>query len=65
MECKKTNDLRKFSHEALEQLRISAVARVEAGESPELQGYTGVLQADAYAGFHHLYDTGRIVEAAC
>jgi hypothetical protein len=35
MECKKTNDLRKFSHEALEQLRISAVARVEAGESPE------------------------------
>jgi transposase len=35
MECKKTIDLRKFSHEALEQLRISAVARVEAGESPE------------------------------
>lgn len=35
MECKKTIDLRKFSHEALEQIRISAVARVEAGESPE------------------------------
>lgn len=37
------------------------------GEHPRqhLQGYSGVLQADAYAGFHHLYDTGRIVEAAC
>lgn len=30
-----------------------------------LEDFRGVLQADAYAGFHHLYSTGRIVEAAC
>jgi hypothetical protein len=37
------------------------------GEHPKrhLQDFTGTLQADAYAGFHHLYDTGRIREAAC
>jgi len=30
-----------------------------------LRGYEGILQADAYAGFNALYDTGKIVEAAC
>jgi hypothetical protein len=37
------------------------------GEHPKrhLQDFTGTLQADAYAGFHHLYDTGRISQAAC
>ena len=37
------------------------------GEHPKrhLEQFTGTLQADAYAGFHHLYDTGRISEAAC
>jgi transposase len=37
------------------------------GEHPKrhLEPFTGTLQADAYAGFHHLYDTGRIREAAC
>jgi transposase len=37
------------------------------GEHPRrhLCGFTGTLQADGYAGFHHLYDTGRIREAAC
>ena len=37
------------------------------GEHPKrhLLEFTGTLQADAYAGFHHLYDTGRISEAAC
>jgi len=30
-----------------------------------LQDYSGVLQADGYAGFHHLYADGRIQEAAC
>lgn len=30
-----------------------------------LSGYEGVLHADGYAGFHHLYATGRIKEAAC
>jgi transposase len=37
------------------------------GEHPRrhLSNFSGTLQADAYAGFHHLYDTGRIREAAC
>jgi len=37
------------------------------GEHPAgyLQNYTGILQADGYAGFNKLYETGRIVEAAC
>jgi transposase len=36
------------------------------GEHPKqhLSPFSGVLQADAYAGFHHLYEGGRIVEAA-
>lgn len=37
------------------------------GEHPRnhLAGFAGTLQADGYAGFHHLYDGGRIREAAC
>ena len=37
------------------------------GERPagHLQNYVGILQADGYAGFNKLYETGRIVEAAC
>lgn len=37
------------------------------GEHPRrhLKDFTGALQADAYAGFHHLYGTGRIYEVAC
>jgi transposase len=37
------------------------------GEHPRrhLDHFSGTLQADGYAGFHHLYDTGRIQEAAC
>jgi transposase len=37
------------------------------GEHPkqDLSHFAGVLQADAYAGFHHLYEGGRILEAAC
>ena len=41
------------------------------GEHPERQlaGYTGILQADAYAGFNTVYKPGRkpgpIIEAAC
>lgn len=30
-----------------------------------LAGFSGVLQADAYAGFYELYRNGRITEAAC
>jgi Transposase IS66 family/Transposase len=37
------------------------------GEHPRLhlKLYHGALQADAYADFHHLYEGGRIYEAAC
>jgi transposase len=37
------------------------------GEHPErhLRDFQGTLQADAYAGFNQLYETGRIQEAAC
>ena len=37
------------------------------GERPRehLKGFSGILQADAYAGFGHLYEGGRILEAAC
>ena len=37
------------------------------GEHPKehLRNFSGILQADAYAGFHHLYEGGRIQEAAC
>lgn len=37
------------------------------GERPRehLKSYRGALQADAYAGFQHLYEDGRISEAAC
>lgn len=35
MKCKKAIDARSYSHQTLEEMRISAVRRVEAGESPE------------------------------
>jgi transposase len=37
------------------------------GEHPKqhLSSFSGMLQADGYAGFHHLYEGGRIIEAAC
>ncbi len=37
------------------------------GEHPErhLREFRGTLQADAYAGFNQLYETGRIQAAAC
>ena len=37
------------------------------GEHPKqhLRHYKGALQADAYAGFHHLYEDGAIYEVAC
>lgn len=30
-----------------------------------LRDFRSILQADAYAGFNALYETGRVVEAAC
>jgi transposase len=37
------------------------------GEHPRqhLKLYKGALQADAYAGFQHLYESGTIIEVAC
>ena len=37
------------------------------GIHPEthLKDYTGILQADAYAGYNSTYASGRVVEAAC
>jgi transposase len=37
------------------------------GEHPQthLSKFRGTLQADAYAGFEQIYETGRILEAAC
>ncbi len=37
------------------------------GEHPRahLERFTGVLHADGYAGFNGLFETGRVVEAAC
>ena len=37
------------------------------GEHPQqhLRNFSGTLQADAYAGFNPLYESGRIQEAAC
>ena len=37
------------------------------GEHPanHLQDFTGKLQADGFAGFNRLYETGTVIEAAC
>jgi transposase len=37
------------------------------GERPleHLRDYQGILQADGYAGFNRLYETGRVVEVGC
>jgi transposase len=37
------------------------------GEHPQrhLEGFSGILQADGYAGFSKIYDGGRVLEAAC
>jgi len=46
-------------------------SRDRGGGHPEqhLAGYAGLMQADAYAGFNHLYEAGRkggaVTEAAC
>jgi transposase len=37
------------------------------GEHPQrhLEDFSGILQADGYAGFSKIYDGGRVLEAAC
>ena len=39
--------------------------RKGAHPQEHLQTFRGILQADAYAGFNGIYETGRVVEAAC
>ena len=36
-----------------------------AGPARFLDGYRGILQADAYAAYDHIYATGHVVEAGC
>jgi len=44
-----------------------AYSQDRKGEHPRrhLKNFKGALQADAYSGFHHLYDNGAIYEVAC
>jgi transposase len=44
-----------------------AYSQDRKGENPRqhLSQFSGILQADGYAGFQHLYEGGRILEAAC
>jgi transposase len=44
-----------------------AYSQDRKGEHPRqhLRNFKGALQADAYAGFHHLYGDGAIYEVAC
>ena len=44
-----------------------AYSRYRRGEHParHLKDFTGILQADGYAGFDRLYASGEIFEAAC
>ena len=39
--------------------------RSRAGPARFLDGYRGILQADAYAAYDHIYATGHVVEAGC
>ena len=44
-----------------------AYSPARKGEHPKqhLSQFRGFLQADGYAGFHRLYEGGRVIEAAC
>ena len=57
MRCKKAFDARKLPHDALEIIRISAVNRVESGESPEeVANGLGINRRTIYrwlAAFHY------------
>jgi transposase len=46
---------------------VCAYSPDRKGEHPasHLRSFRGILQADGYAGFNKLYETGAIVEAAC
>ena len=40
-------------------------SRRRDGPKKVLSGFRGILQADAYAGYDHIYTSGEVVEAAC
>ena len=40
-------------------------SRKRDGPREILKGYTGILQADAYAGYNCIYASGEVLEAAC
>ncbi|HFW1657892.1 TPA: IS66 family transposase [Salmonella enterica subsp. houtenae serovar [1],40:z4,z23:-] len=44
---------------------VDACCRLQSPLEEALVGFSGVLQADAYAGFNELYRNGQITEAAC
>ncbi|HAU3160325.1 TPA: IS66 family transposase [Salmonella enterica subsp. houtenae] len=44
---------------------VDACCRLLSPLEEALVGFSGVLQADAYAGFNELYRNGQITEAAC
>ncbi len=44
---------------------LLAGSQGRCGPSNTWAGFAGILQADGYAGFDQLYETGRIAEAAC
>jgi len=45
---------------------VCILARSQGQTSRQhLKNFKGALQADAYAGFHHLYDSGNVYEVAC
>ena len=53
-----------------ERCALGGLVRLLAGSQgrtpgEHLKNYRGILQADGFAGFNRLYETGTIVEAAC
>jgi len=46
-------------------VRLECIGISRAHPRQHLKDFCGVLQADAYAGFGHLYQAGHVLEAAC
>ncbi len=62
MKCKKTTDGRAYSHTTLEEMRLGAVKRIEAGESPEFVALgLGINRRTIYrwlSGYHYQGEAG-------
>ncbi len=67
MKCKKTIDARSYSHQTLEEIRIDAVRRVKAGESPEfVAAGLGINRRTIYrwiAAYHYSGEEGLKAKA--